>query len=80
MFSDQSNPNQVEKFMSQWNKDRAFRDEYRLRAVESLHKRGLNLNGRRSRDEKTFMKDPAIKMSKSLNKALRKFLKEDPMD
>ncbi|XP_031394925.1 proton pump-interactor BIP103-like [Punica granatum] len=69
---------EVEKFMSQWSNDQAFRDDYRTRSIDSLNKRCLNLDGRRrNQDEKLiFMKDPTVKISKGLKKALQKPQKE----
>ncbi|PKI51315.1 hypothetical protein CRG98_028262 [Punica granatum] len=63
---------EVEKFMWQWNNNKAFRDEYRRRTAESLNKRSLTIDGRRrDRDEKPiFVNDRSIKISKRLNKAL----------
>ncbi|KAE9616992.1 putative proton pump-interactor [Lupinus albus] len=50
---------EVEKFMSHWNSDRTFRDNYVKRLLQSLDIRQLSRDGRmRNPDEKPLMEEP----------------------
>ncbi|CAL0333754.1 unnamed protein product [Lupinus luteus] len=50
---------EVEKFMSSWNNDRAFRDDYEKRLLPSLDIRQFSSDGRmRNPDEKPLLEEP----------------------
>ncbi|XP_019453588.1 PREDICTED: proton pump-interactor 1-like isoform X2 [Lupinus angustifolius] len=50
---------EVENFMSHWNKDRAFSDDYEKRLLRSLDIRQLSRDGRmRNPDEKPLLEEP----------------------
>ncbi|OIW08252.1 hypothetical protein TanjilG_15213 [Lupinus angustifolius] len=50
---------EVEKFMSHWNSDRTFRDDYEKRLLQSLDSRQLSRDGRmRNPDEKPLLEEP----------------------
>uniref|UniRef100_A0A2P2LX88 Uncharacterized protein MANES_15G087400 n=1 Tax=Rhizophora mucronata TaxID=61149 RepID=A0A2P2LX88_RHIMU len=72
---------EVEKFMSLWNNDKAFRDDYERRILLSLDSRQLSRDGRmRNPDEKPLVavEAPVPSEPESVLKSNVKQLKEEP--
>ncbi|KAK7257203.1 hypothetical protein RIF29_31004 [Crotalaria pallida] len=69
---------EVEKFMSCWNSDRAFRDDYEKRLLPSLDSRQLSRDGRmRNPDEKPLLEEPKPAENDTLPKSSVKLAKEE---
>ncbi|XP_022976448.1 proton pump-interactor 1-like [Cucurbita maxima] len=72
---------EVEKFMSLWNGDKAFRDDYEKRILASLDIRQMSRDGRiRNPDEKPILApaDPAPRQTEMAAKPNIKRTKEEP--
>ncbi|KAK4745359.1 hypothetical protein SAY87_011671 [Trapa incisa] len=69
---------QVEKFRSQWVRDKAFRDDYITRRIPSLNSQCLNIDGRRRNpnEKPIIIKDPDANISKAIKKALEQYQRE----
>ncbi|ONK79074.1 uncharacterized protein A4U43_C01F2630 [Asparagus officinalis] len=70
---------EVEKFMSQWSSNKAFRDDYERRILKSLDIRQLSRDGRmRNPDEKPIVVEtpPAAKLETSALKVAPKHVNE----
>lgn len=73
--------NEVEKFMSLWNGDKAFRDDYEKRILPSLDGRQMSRDGRiRNPDEKPILApaEPAPPQTEMAAKPNIKRTKEEP--
>ncbi|KAJ1403433.1 putative proton pump-interactor 1-like [Sesbania bispinosa] len=76
---DELSQTEVEKFMSLWNSDKAFRNDYEKRILQSLDMRQLSRDGRmRNPDEKPLIEEPKPAETDALSKALPKQPKEEP--
>lgn len=76
---DELSQTEVEKFMSLWNSDKAFRNDYEKRILPSLDMRQLSRDGRmRNPDEKPLIEEPKPAETDALSKALPKQPKEEP--
>ncbi|XP_057728663.1 proton pump-interactor 1-like [Arachis stenosperma] len=70
---------EVEKFMSHWNSDKAFRNDYEKRILPSLDMRQLSRDGRmRNPDEKPILEEPKVAETVAPAKAVAKQPKEEP--
>ncbi|MED6187849.1 hypothetical protein PIB30_080373 [Stylosanthes scabra] len=70
---------EVEKFMSQWNSDKAFRNDYEKRILLSLDIRQLSRDGRmRNPDEKPILEEPKVAETVVPAKTVAKQPKEEP--
>ncbi|KAG6634437.1 proton pump-interactor 1-like [Carya illinoinensis] len=71
---------EVENFLSLWNSDKAFREDYEKRILPSLDSRQLSGDGRmRNPDEKPLvvLEEPTYSVTQTVAKASAKELKED---
>ncbi|KAL1299521.1 hypothetical protein HN51_044075 [Arachis hypogaea] len=70
---------EVEKFMSHWNSDKAFRNDYEKRILPSLDMRQLSRDGRmRNPDEKPILEEPKVVETVAPAKTVAKQPKEEP--
>lgn len=70
---------EVEKFMSHWNSDKAFRNDYEKRILPSLDMRQLSRDGRmRNPDEKPILEEPKVAETVAPAKTVAKQPKEEP--
>ncbi|KAE9590623.1 putative proton pump-interactor [Lupinus albus] len=70
---------EVEKFMSLWNSDKTFRNDYEKRILTSLDMRQLSRDGRiRNPNEKPLVEVPKPAEADALSKTIPKHAKEEP--
>lgn len=76
---DELSQTEVEKFMSLWNSDKSFRNDYEKRMLQSLDMRQLSRDGRmRNPDEKPLLEEPKPAETDAFSKAIPKQPKEEP--
>ncbi|CAL0310156.1 unnamed protein product [Lupinus luteus] len=70
---------EVENFMSLWNSDKTFRNDYEKRILTSLDQRQLSRDGRiRNPNEKPLVEVPKPAVADALSKTIPKHPKEEP--
>ncbi|CAJ1957137.1 unnamed protein product [Sphenostylis stenocarpa] len=76
---DEVSQTEVEKFMTLWNSDKAFRNDYEKRILASLDMRQLSRDGRmRNPDEKPLLEEPKPAETEAIPKFFAKQPKEEP--
>ncbi|KAI4333660.1 hypothetical protein L6164_018440 [Bauhinia variegata] len=75
---DELSQTEVDKFMSLWSNDKAFRNDYEKRILSSLDNRQLSRDGRiRNPDEKPLLEEPKLVETETLAKTNLKPPKEE---